>query len=132
MFVAGALVPSILAEDPNLADATDLIEIHELLVVSVPDVGPCRVDVTWDPPLIRAGLPGDLGWDGRSDMAVAVGTSDRWWVPDPDDVRTEKELLRRRLYRPGERQRRDAALGILSERLQQLRDEPVLESGSRK
>lgn len=121
VLVVGPLVPALVADDPAFAAARDLREVHELLTVSVPGVGPCRVDVTWDPPLVRAGLPGQVGWDGCSDMALAVGETTEWWAPDRARLREEKEAVRARIYGPGEREVRDAALGALSERFAALR-----------
>lgn len=114
LFCVGPLVPDVLAERADLVDATDLIEVHELLTVDIPDLGPCRVDVTWDPPLIRVGLPGTVDWDGRSDMTPAVGAVHNWWAPDGATLRVAKEALRSRLYSRDQRARRDRALAAMS------------------
>lgn len=114
LFVLGPLVPTLLEDHPRLADARDLLEVHELLTVDVPGVGPCQVDVTWDPPLVRAGLPGSERWDGVSDTPIAVGSVYATWAPDPANRRAAKEGLRQRLYAGNDRQRRDAALAVMS------------------
>ena len=124
LFVVGPLVPSLLAEDPEIGAGVGLVEVHECLTVTMPGVGPVRVDVTWDPPLVRRGLPGTLTWDGRSDMAVAVGASDRWWAPDPSRLREQKEALRSRLYAASERAVRDRVLAAMSEQFARWRAEP--------
>lgn len=116
LFVAGALVPSVLADDPEIAAGVGLVEVHECLTVSVPGAGPCLVDVTWDPPLIEAGLPGTRAWDGASDMAVAVGSPIGWWAPDPRNLRSEKEALRARLCGPADRAVRDRVLAAMADR----------------
>lgn len=121
MFVVGLLVPPGLADDPDIAEGADLVEVHELLTVSLPGVGPCRVDITWDPPLIHAGLGGTLDWDGESDMAVAVGEPSAFYAPDPGRLREEKEALRRRLYSEHDRERRDRTLAAMSARFELLR-----------
>lgn len=120
---SGALIPRMWIHDPIFSEARELLEVHELLTVSVPGVGPCRVDVTWDPPLIRAGLPGQVDWDGASDMTPAIGETTNWWSPHPQRLREEKEALRSRLYGPGDRQVRDDALETLSQRFVVLRQE---------
>lgn len=94
LFVVGLLVPPSLTDDPNTAVGVDLLEVHELLTVSVPGVGPCRVDITWDPPLGDAGLAGTLEWDAVSDMALAVGEPVAFYAPDPRKLREEKQALR--------------------------------------
>jgi len=71
--MVGKLVPDELVTDPELAPGANLLEVHKCLTVMLPWAGPCRVDVTWDPALVVHGLSGTVGWDGRSDMAVAVG-----------------------------------------------------------
>jgi hypothetical protein len=84
--------------------------------VLTPWAGPVRVDVTVDPPLATRGVPATLDWDGASDMTVAVDTSAPGWSVPRADLRAAKEGLRRRLYGPGERERRDAMLRRLSGR----------------
>jgi hypothetical protein len=121
LFVAGALVPPILADDPEMAPGVGLVEVHECLSVSVRGVGPCLVDVTWDPPLLEAGLPGTRVWDGSSDMEVAVGSPMGWWAPDPDRLREEKEALRSRLYGPEDRAVRDRVLATMASRFEAWR-----------
>ncbi len=121
LFVVGALVPDALAGDPEVAVALGLPEVHECLTVSVPGGGPCLVDVTWDPPLLAAGLAGTRLWDGRSDMVVAVGSPSGWWAPDPERLRAEKEALRSRLYGDGDRERRDRALAAMASRFAEWR-----------
>jgi hypothetical protein len=98
-------VPQILKTDPDLARGAHLAEVHECLTVLTPWAGPLRVDVTWDPVLIRHGLPGTLDWDGRTDMLIA-GRRGRALLVSP--AREAKEALRSRLYRPGERELRDS------------------------
>lgn len=114
MFAIGRLVPDVLLGDPTFTPFAHLCEVHEFLTVSVPGFGPCRVDVTWDPPLLRAGLPGRLAWDGRTDMELAVGATTQTWAPAPLNLRTEKELLRARLYTSVDRRLRDTALAEMS------------------
>lgn len=121
MFVVGPLVPEMLHADPVIGLGAGLVEVHEFLSVSVPGVGPCRVDVTWDPALVRAGLSGQTDWDGSSDMALAVGEASAFWAPDPGRLREEKELLRSRLYSGADRARRDTTLAAMSERFAQWR-----------
>lgn len=71
LLVVGSLVPKMLKTDPELAPGAHLSEVHECLTVLTPWAGPLRVDVTWDPLLVRHGLPGTLDWDGRTDMLLA-------------------------------------------------------------
>lgn len=130
IFCVGPLVPPVLADLASLRRAADLVEVHELLTVDLPDHGLVRIDVTWDPPLIRAGLAGTLNWDGTSDMTAAVGPVTEWHAPNPDRIRESKEQLRRRIYAVDERQRRDAALAEISKALGELRrnDHPTRSS----
>jgi hypothetical protein len=121
LFVVGKLVPEILSDDPELAPGAHLLEVHECLTVLTPWAGPVRVDVTWDPPLIRRGLPGTLEWDGASDMALAVGEAGAGWAAPREGLREAKEALRRRLYGPGERELRDRTLAALVRRFEALR-----------
>lgn len=121
LFVAGALVPPALADDPEISAGVGLVEVHECLTVSVPGVGPCLVDVTWDPALLDAGLPGTPVWDGASDMEVAVGSPAAWWAPDPGRLREEKEALRARLYGPSDREVRDRVLAAMASRFEEWR-----------
>ena len=123
MFAVGRLVPDVLRGDPALMAAAHLCEVHEFVTVSLPDIGPCRVDVTWDPPLVRAGLPGQATWDGRGDMRLAIGATTETWAPDPARLRTEKEQLRRRLYTARDRELRDATLATMSDIFQRWRDQ---------
>lgn len=122
VFVVGPLMPDIFADDDGLASGRGLPEVHELLSGQRPRDRPCRVDITWDPPLVVAGLPGAWPWDGRSDVATAVGEASEWRMPDPEHLREEKEVLRRRLYGDGERATGDAVLAAMSLRLRDLRD----------
>lgn len=121
IFCIGPLVPPLRASFGNLRHAADLVEVHELLTVDLPDMGPARIDVTWDPPLLRAGLAGTLDWDGMSDMIPAVGPVTEWHAPDPERLRESKEKLRKRIYSGDERRRRNAALAEISDALGQLR-----------
>ena len=116
MLVIGPLVPPVLAHDPDIAPGAHLEEVHECLTVMSPWAGPLRVDVTWDPPLIERGLAGTLGWDGLTDMLVAVGERTPAWAVTRDTLREEKEALRARLYRPGEREIRDRVLQAMAKR----------------
>ena len=116
MLVIGALVPSVLADDSDIAQGAHLEEVHECLTVMSPWAGPLRVDVTWDPPLIRRGLAGTLRWDGLTDMLVAVGEGTPAWGVIREDVREAKEALRARIYRAGEREIRDRVLRVMTER----------------
>ncbi len=121
LFVVGKLVPEMLAGDPDLAPGAHLPEVHECLTVITPWAGPVRVDVTWDPPLIARGLPGTLGWDGESDMMLAVGEKGPGWAVPQAGLREAKEALRRRLYGPGERDLRDHTLSALAKRFEEWR-----------
>lgn len=116
LLVTGLLVPSLLAENPDLKVGSHLLEVHECLTVMTPWAGPLRVDITWDPPLIERGLPGTLDWEGVSDMAIAVGESRPGWSVPSHRLREAKEALRARLYSPGERELRDETLRLLAER----------------
>jgi hypothetical protein len=123
LLVVGPLLPPTLADDPAFADAAGLLEVHECLTVVTPWAGPVRVDVTWDPPLVHAGLDGSLDWDGRSDMVVAVrGDGPGWSVPR-NGLRAAKEGLRSRLYRSDERARRDRILAAVVARFEAWRRE---------
>jgi len=121
LLVVGPLVPRILAEDPEISPGRLLPEVHECLTVLTPWAGPLRVDVTWDPPLIKRGLPGTLSWDGRSDMSLAVGEGGPSWSVPRDGLRQAKEALRSRLYRPGERELRDRTLAAMARRFEEWR-----------
>ena len=114
LLILGTLVPQAFAMLPHFAPAVGLLEVHECLTVITPWVGPLRVDITWDPPLIERGLPGTMNWDGESDMPLAVDATGPGWGVPRAGLREYKEALRRRLYGPGERERRDAALKELS------------------
>lgn len=121
LFVVGRLVPPVLADDPELAPGAQLPEVHECLTVMTPWSGPLRVDVTWDPPLVRRGLPGTLEWDGESDMLLAVGEVGPGWSVKREGLREAKEALRRRLYGPGDRELRDSTLAALARRFEAWR-----------
>jgi hypothetical protein len=121
LFVAGPLLPPGLAHEPEFATGAALLEVHECLTILTPWAGPLRVDVTWDPPLVRRGLPGTLDWDGRSDMAVAVGEGLPSWAPPRDNLRAAKVALRARLYTPGEREVRDRVLTAMVRRFEEWR-----------
>lgn len=115
LIVLGRLVPELLVGDEDLAAGVGLFEVHECLTVLTPWAGPLVVDVTWDPLLVRRGLPGALDWTGESDMPFAIGRAVRAWAVPRDGFRTAKEAIRARLYRPEERRIRDRCLGRLSE-----------------
>lgn len=119
----GPLVPPGFRDHRDLVDGADLLEVHELLTVDVPGIGPCRVDITWDPPLIHAGLPGTLDWDGTCDMVPAVGAVHDWYAPNPEDLLEAKESLRRRIYDGDQRQRRDRSLAAMSRLFARMRDD---------
>jgi len=124
LLVVGPVVPAILADDPELVAGRGLLEVHECLTVLAPWAGPLRVDVTVDPPLAARGIPATLDWDGASDMAVAVDAAAPGWSVPRADLRAAKEALRRRIYGPGERERRDAILQRLSDRYAAWRGSP--------
>ena len=130
LFVVGPLVPALLAGDPDIAPGVGLLEVHELLTVSMPGLGPVRVDVTWDPPLVARGLPGTIGWDGATDMTVAVGEATPAWAPDPSRLRVEKEAMRSRLYSGDDREVRDRVLAAMSARFAAWRAEPLSRTSS--
>jgi hypothetical protein len=119
LLVVGSLVPQMLKTDPELAPGAHLAEVHECLTLLTPWSGPLRVDVTWDPVLIRHGLPGTLDWDGRTDMLIAVGEGGPCWSVPREGLREAKEALRSRLYRPGERELRDLVLAAMARRFAQ-------------
>ena len=110
-----------LKTDPELAPGAHLSEVHECLTVLTPWAGPLRVDVTWDPVLIRRGLPGTLDWDGCADMLLAVGEGGPCWSVPREGLREAKEALRSRLYRPGQREVRDRVLAALAQRFVEWR-----------
>jgi hypothetical protein len=114
LFVVGPLVPTALAGDPDIAPGANLPEVHECLTVLTPWAGPLRVDVTWDPLLVRHGLPGTLDWNGQADMALAVGEGGPCWSVPREGPRAAKEALRARLYRKGEREIRDRVLQTMA------------------
>jgi len=116
LMVVGLLVPSLW---PDLERASGgLMEVHGCLTVATPWAGPLLVDVTWQPGAVRAGLPGTLGWDGASDMACAVQPIASYAVGD--DFRSQKELLRSRLYSTAERSTRDQILAEMATRARDL------------
>jgi hypothetical protein len=121
LLVVGSLVPQMLKTDRELAPGAHLSEVHECLTVLTPWAGPLRLDVTWDPVLIRHGLPGTLDWDGRTDMLLAVGEGGPCWSVPRERLREAKEALRSRLYRPGERELRDRVLAAMAQRFAQWR-----------
>jgi hypothetical protein len=123
LFVKEELVPPQMADDPELAEACETFEIHELLTVYMPESGPVLVDITWDPALIARGFPGELPWDGRSDMPIAGAVTEPGWAAPPTGHREAKETLRSRLYGPGEREVRDRGLEIMSKRFAEWRAE---------
>jgi hypothetical protein len=123
LLVVGSLVPQMLKSDPELAPGAHLAEVHECLTVLTPWAGPLRVDVTWDPVLVRRGLPGTLDWDGRTDMLLAVGEGGPCWSVPRLGLREAKEALRSRIYGPGEREVRDHALAVMAQRFAEWRSE---------
>jgi hypothetical protein len=113
LMVVGPLVPSLWRD---LADrAGDLLEVHECVTVETPWAGPLLIDVTWHPAAVHAGLAGTLHWDGTTNMACAVTPFSAYAVAD-DRFREQKELLRSRLYSPGQRAVRDEVLAAMADR----------------
>jgi hypothetical protein len=121
LLVVGPLVPPMLAGEAEFTAAAALAEVHECLTVVTPWAGPLRVDVTWDPPLIERGLPGTLDWDGAADMPYAIGEAWETYAVNRGRLREMKEALRSRLYGPGERDVRDAALAAMVRRFAEWR-----------
>jgi len=121
LFVVGRLIPDRFAEDEDLRDGLSLLEVHECLTVTTPWAGPLRVDVTWDPALVRWGLPGTLDWDGASDMSLALDAIGPGWAVSRDGLRDAKESLRSRLYAPGQRDVRDRVLRDIAARFALVR-----------
>lgn len=118
VMVVGFLVPSLW---PDLRAASgDLLEVHECLTVETNWAGPLLIDVTWHPAAVRAGLAGTLDWDGLSDMTCAVEPIVSYAVSD-GDFRIQKELLRTRLYSPGQRAMRDQVLAEIADRAGKFR-----------
>lgn len=117
LFVFGPLVPKMLSNRAGFTEQAHLTEVHECLTVLTPWAGPCRVDISWDPPLIRYGLPGALDWDGASDMPVAFEISSPGWAiaAEGDELRAAKEALRARLYVGSEWRDRNEVLARLSD-----------------
>ena len=72
--VTGPLLPAAFRDEPEFASARHLLEVHELIVVHTPWSGPVHVDITWDPPLVEHGLPGEK-WLGTHDTAIAVAVN---------------------------------------------------------
>lgn len=117
LMVVGPLAPPIW---PDLAAASDGIhEVHECLTVETDWAGPLLVDVTWHPAAIRAGLRGTLNWDGSCDMTCAVETRCCYSVGG-EYFRTQKELVRSRLYSPTQRRVRDSILAEIALRANEL------------
>jgi hypothetical protein len=123
LFVVDRLVPLKLMTDPEFAPGAQLREVHECITVQTPWAGPLRVDVTWDPPLIRRGLPGFLDWDGRTDMILAVGEGGPCWSLPREGIREAKEALRARLYGLGQREMRDRVLAAMAQRFERWRSD---------
>ncbi len=116
-FMVGPLVPTLW---PDLAaTAGHLLEVHECLTVETPWSGPILLDVTWHPAAINAGLPGTVDWDGESDMVPAVEPLTVYAL-GRENAREQKELLRRRLYTPGDRALRDRTLAEIAHRARDL------------
>ena len=113
MFIVGPLVPPIW--DDLQAEAGHLLEVHECVSVETPWSGPLLVDVTWQPAAIARGMPGTLDWDGVSDMRPAVEPV-RTYAVSRADLRTQKEVLRNRLYTTEDRRLRDRTLAEIARR----------------
>lgn len=112
--VIGRLVPAGWGDHPLFRTDTDLLEVHECLSVTLPWRAGTLVDVTWDPPLVKRGLAGTLDWDGGSDMALALAPAEELIPAQRVALRSAKEGLRTRIYRQGDRDRRDRVLAALS------------------
>lgn len=117
----GRLVPELLADREPFRDGVHLLEVHECLTVLTPWAGPLVVDVTWDPPLIRSGLPGKFPWSGDEDMPLAIPPEGRAWAVPAGRLREAKESIRRRLYTPEKRALRDRILEGMSQYFTHLR-----------
>lgn len=119
LLVVGPLAPSLWPD--LLAEAADLVEVHECLTVLTPWAGPLTVDVTWHPAAVAAGLPGmPMDWDGRSDIPVAVTARSPGYAVNRGRLREAKELLRGQLYTEGQRERRDHVLLEIAARAAKL------------
>lgn len=119
LLVVGPLAPALW---PDLAKQADgLQEVHECLTVLTPWSGPLTVDITWHPRAVAAGLPGlSPTWDGASDTPVAVPATGPGYAVPADQLRTAKEAIRRRLYSPADRERRDRVLAQIARRAAEL------------
>lgn len=115
LLVVGPLAPALW---PDLAEqAGDLQEVHECLTVLTSWAGPLTVDVTWHPSAVAAGLPGlSPTWDGASDTPVAVPPVGPGYAVPAKQLRSAKEAIRRRLYSPADRERRDRVLAEIAQR----------------
>lgn len=120
LLVTGPLLPAALHDEPEFAPARELLEVHELIVVHTPWSGPVRVDITWDPPLVEHGLPGEK-WLGTNDTPIAVAADGPGWSVPRENLRPMKEALRSRLYAAGERPIRDKALAAMNGRFAEWR-----------
>lgn len=115
LLVIGRLVPPRLAQQAPFAGESELLEVHECLTVVTPWSGPFRVDITWAPPLIAAGLAGTRDWDGKSDMPLAIDAIGPGWAVERTVLRDAKLALRKRIYQAGEAARRAKILRALSD-----------------
>lgn len=121
LLVIGPLISGRLLEIPSLGSGRRLLEVHECLTVVTPWSGPLRVDVTWDPPLVHAGLSGTLGWSAGTDMDCAIPPIGPGWAVPPAQLRFAKEALRNRIYAAQDRSLRDSMMHVLSLELARLR-----------
>lgn len=120
----GRLIPASLQDQPRFRGLAEIVEVHEYLAVDLPWVGTVALDVTWDPPLIDAGVAATRDWDGTSDMTIAVQPIRCAW-PAPrslDERRSAKEQIRRRVHGPGGRTRRERGLAALSAQFEMWRE----------
>jgi hypothetical protein len=114
LLIVGPLVPEGFPEWRKAVG--ELLEVHECLTVETPWAGPLLVDITWHPEAIKSGMPGTLEWDADRDMIPAVAIGSGCYAVSPTRLREQKEALRRRLYTPAEREKRDELLQAIASR----------------
>jgi hypothetical protein len=75
----------------EILERIDIIDPHNYFKVKI-DNKWLTVDVTWDKALQKLGFPVNEGWDGKSDMKVAVAPGGEVYEPY-DPIAKKKELI---------------------------------------
>jgi hypothetical protein len=91
------------------------VDVHNYLLVSLPEGGSMIVDATWPLSAVDAGLTVNEEFVLGQDQRIAAEPVESWLVPDGRDPQAFKDELLRTYFTPAELEFREEVIRVLGE-----------------